>query len=58
MIHLEISMLVDSGGFQPTIVAECVEREVNAKFRLKQIKEERKQFFEIKKNEKKSQQGV
>ena len=54
MLHPKISMVVESGGFQPTTVAECVERAVNAEFHLKQIKEERKQFFETKRNEKKS----
>ena len=54
MLHPEISMVVESGGFQLTTVAKCVERAVNDEFHLKQIKEERKQFFKTKKNEKKS----
>ena len=57
MLLPKISMVLESGEFQPTIVAECVERAVNAEFCLKQIKKERKQFFETKKNEKNDIKG-
>ena len=57
MLHPEISMVVESGGFQPTTVAKCVERAVNAEFHIKKIKEERKKFFETKKNERNQNKG-
>ncbi|EXB28863.1 hypothetical protein L484_015796 [Morus notabilis] len=51
MFHPGIATMVDSGERPPTIMADCVGKEVRAKYHLAQAKEERAKFWEAKKKE-------
>ena len=53
MFQLEIALAIESGGSPPTKVAKCVERAIRIEYRLAQLKEEKAQNFEARRNQSK-----
>ena len=47
----DIVLAIESGNSPPTIVAKCVERAIRIEYRLAQLKEEKAQNFEARKNQ-------
>ena len=46
MFRPDISLIIESGGDQPTITTNCVERAYRAKHRLNQLKDMREHLYE------------
>ncbi|KAL5545396.1 hypothetical protein UlMin_005083 [Ulmus minor] len=53
MFQLDIALAIESGGSLPTTVARCVERAVQIKYIMAQVKEERTKYYEAKRNQRK-----
>ncbi|KAL5549894.1 hypothetical protein UlMin_000070 [Ulmus minor] len=53
MFRKDIALAIESGGSPPTTVAKCVERAIRIEYRMAQLKEERAQNFEARRNQRK-----
>ncbi|KAL5559637.1 hypothetical protein UlMin_035848 [Ulmus minor] len=53
MFRKDIALVIESGGSPPTTVAKCVERAIRIEYRMAQLKEERTQNFEARRNQRK-----
>ena len=51
MLCPDIALAIESGDSLPTMIVKCVERAIRIEYRLAQLKEERAQNFEARRNQ-------
>ncbi|KAL5572377.1 hypothetical protein UlMin_021974 [Ulmus minor] len=51
MLRPDITLAIESGRSPPHTVAKCVERAIRIEYRMAQVKEEKKKYYEAKRNQ-------